>query len=91
MAQDWTYATIIIHAADQAAARAEYPDYFKTPASADGNAPATAYFTAGPFGNDELDAIVNDTNWWHRVYFGEDSQGALAKQGLKMIAEMPSV
>ena len=79
---DYTYATAIIHAADQAAAHAEYPDYFNSPASVDGSLPTTAYFTSGPFGNDELDTIVNETNWWHRVYFGEDWQGALAKQGL---------
>ena len=82
---DYTYATIIVLAANQAAAQLEYPAYFATPASADGNLPATAYFTAGPFGNVELDAIVNDVNWPHWVYFGEDWQGALAKEGLVMI------
>lgn len=80
-----TLATVIVAAADQAAAQADFPEYFFTGLSADGTAPATNFVTNGYFGDDELAKIVNDVTWPHLVYFG-DFQSALDKAGLKLVA-----
>ena len=84
---NYTYATVIINATDQSKAQEEYPNYFFNSASVDGKSPATAYYTSGPFANDELDNIVNETDWGSNVYFGNDFQYAITKHGLQMITE----
>lgn len=84
---DYTYATVIIPAADQSAAQAEFPAYFTTGLSADGTPPATNYVTSGPFENGELDHIANDVTWPRTIYFGSDTQAALDRAGLKIVAE----
>lgn len=79
-----TLATVIVAAADQAAAQTDFPDYFFTGLSADGTAPATHFVTNGYFGDDGLAKIVNDVTWPRKVYFG-DFQDALNEVGLKLI------
>lgn len=78
--------TIIIAAADQSAAQADFPDYFNTGASADGQEPATHYFTQGFFSNLEVDAINNEATWDSTIRC-PDWQVALAGEGLKMIVQ----
>ena len=82
--------TIIIAAADQAAAQADFPDYFNTGASADGHAPASHFFTSGFFSNQEVDAINNLVTWDSMIRC-PDWQSALAGEGLQMIVETPDV
>lgn len=88
---DYTYATVVISAADQAAAQAEYPDYFTAGYYEDveGADPmvATNYVTSGPFGNEELANIINDVTWPRRVYFGE-VQAVLASLNLKQVTTL---
>lgn len=88
--QTWTQATVIVSAADQAAAQKDFPEYFNTGASADGNAPASAYFTSGSFSNDEMDKL-SDTVTWKKKIRSPDWKSALAGEGLKMIVETPDV
>lgn len=85
MSDSWTFATLAIAAADQAAAQAQYPDYFNAAASETGNAPATHYVTSGPFDNSELAGIMNSNAWPKRVAFGNDAQQGLAALGLQLI------
>ena len=82
---NYTYATVIIAAADQAAAQTDFPECFTCGLSADGSAPATHYNTSGPWGNDELERIVNGAPWSKRVAFGSDAQAVLAEMGLKPV------
>ena len=82
---NYTFATIAIAAADQAAAQEQYPDYFNTGASETGEAPATHYVTSGPFDNVELAAIMNSNDWPKRVAFGADAQAGVAQLGLVLI------
>ena len=88
---DYTYATVIIAAADQAAAQAEYPEYFNAGyyEAVEGADPtvATNYVTAGPFSNDELADIINDVTWPRKVYFG-DVQAILASLNLKPVQDL---
>ena len=81
----WTFATVAIAAADQAAAQASYPAYFTTGASETGDAPATHYVTSGPFDNVELAAIMNSQDWPKQVAFGSDVQAGLAQLGLVLV------
>lgn len=83
---NFTFATIIISAADQAQAQADLGEgFFTTPLSATGEAPATNFMSSGPFDNAELDAIVNTYTWPKKVYFGQDWQAALDLEGLMMV------
>ena len=85
-----TNLTIIIAAADQAAAQADFPDYFSTGASATGEAPASHYFTQGYFSNAEVDFINNKATWDSMIRC-PDWQVALAGEGLQMITpEQPA-
>lgn len=81
---NYTNCTIIILAADQAAAQALSSDeYFNAAASETGEAPATHYFMSGPFSNTEVDALINDGfGKWIR---SEDWQAALESLNLKQI------
>ena len=85
---DSTLATVIVLAADQAAAQADFPDYFNAPASPDGTAPATHYLTNGYFDDNELDTICNDVLWPRKVYFGPLDVG-LQKAGLMLVHPEP--
>ena len=85
---DYTYCTIIIAAADQAAAQKDYPFYFFVGLSPTGAAPATNYVQSGPIANTEMNDITNEQVWAKRMYFGENSeQPALDALGLKVITE----
>jgi len=90
---DYTYATVIIAAADQAAAQAQYQDYFHAGyyEATEGADPAvaTAYVTSGPFNNVELADIINDVTWPRKVYFG-DTQAILASLNLRSIEVVPA-
>ena len=85
-----TLATVIVAAADQAAAQTDFPGYFFTGLSADGAAPATRFVTNGYFGDDELTKITNDVTWPRKVYFGE-FQAALSEAGLVLVAELQGI
>ena len=83
-----TLATVIILAADQAAAQADFPAYFNAPASPDGQPPITNYLTNGYFDDTELDTICNDVTWPRKVYFGSLETG-LQKAGLMLVYPEP--
>jgi hypothetical protein len=85
---DSTLATVVVLAADQAAAQADFPDYFNAPASPDGQPPITNYLTNGYFADDELDTICNDVLWPRKVYFGSLETG-LQKAGLMLVHPEP--
>jgi hypothetical protein len=81
-----TLATVVVLAADQAAAQADFPAYFNAPASPDGQPPITNYLTNGYFDDNELDTICNDVTWPRKVYFGTLETG-LQKAGLMLVTE----
>ena len=83
---NFTFATVLIAAADQAQAQADLGDgFFTTPLSATGEAPATNFMSSGPFDNSEMDKICNEVAWPKKVYFGQDWQAAVAAEGLQII------
>lgn len=84
---DYTYATIIIEAANQSAAQLLTTDqYFIVGASETGEAPATYYFSSGPFDNSEVDALMNDKfKKWVRF---ENWQEALTSLNLTKLVEI---
>lgn len=85
---DYTFATVIIAAADQPQAQADMgAGFFTVGLSANGLPPATNYMSSGPFNNDELDAVVNVYTWPKKVYFGQDWQAAIAAEGLQLVQE----
>ena len=85
---DFTQATVIVAAVDQAAAQADMGDtVFTTGASPKGKLPATVYFTSGPWSNAEMDQMANDVVWPKKMYFGTDWQAALAANNLQVITE----
>ena len=87
---DYTFATIIVAAQDQAAAQADLGDgFFNTALSPTGEAPATNFMSSGPFDNSEMYTVVNTATWPKTIYFGQDWQAALDAQGLKMVQPAP--
>lgn len=90
---NYTYATVVIAAADQAASQAEYPDYFAAGyyEATEGADPtvATNYATSGPFSNQELTDIINNVSWPRKVYFG-DVGATLSALNLKPAEILPS-
>ena len=83
---NFTFATVVIGAADQAQAQADLGDgFFNTPLSATGEAPATNLMSSGPFDNSEMDKICNQVAWPKKVYFGQDWQAAVVSEGLQII------
>ena len=83
---DFTQATVIIAAADQAAAQADMGDtVFIVGASPPGEAPETNYVNSGPWSNAEMDQMANDVAWPKKMYFGTDWQAALAANNLQVI------
>ena len=81
-----TFATVIVAAADQAAAQADLPGHFTAAYAADSTGPATHYVSSGHFFNTELDMIVNEAEWPKQVRFG-DAAVALADLGLAPVVE----
>ena len=83
---NFTQATVIIAAADQAAAQADMgTEVFNTGASPTGELPATNYFTSGPWSNTEMNQMANSVTWAKLMYFGTDWQYALSDNNLVMI------
>jgi hypothetical protein len=78
-----TFATVIIAAADQAAAQADFPGMFTAGYTNDPEQPevATNFVSSGWFYDSELDRIVNEVTWPRIVKFG-DAQAALKSLGL---------
>jgi len=78
-----TFATVIIAAADQEAAQADFPGHFDIgyTTDPDGAPPATHYVDSGYWYDTELDQIVNDVAWPKTVKFG-DAQAAISSMGL---------
>lgn len=84
---DYTFASVLISAADRQQAQADLGDgFFNTPLSPTGEAPATNFMSSGPFDNSELNIVVNTAIWPKRVYFGQDWQAAISAEGLQMMA-----
>jgi len=84
---DYTFATVIIADADKAQAQSDLGDgFFVTGLSADGSEPATNWMSSGAFANTEMDFIVNEAAWPHKIYFGQDWQAALDAESLKLVA-----
>ena len=86
-----TNLTLIISAADQAAAQADTSlDYFIHGASPTGAEPATHYFSSGFFSNSEVDQINNVVTWDSMIRCPE-WQMALAAEGLQaVVVEQPT-
>ena len=86
-----TNLTIIISAADQAAAQADTSlDYFIHGASPTGAEPITHYFSSGFFSNEEVDKINNVVTWDSKIRCPE-WQVALAGEGLQaVVVEQPA-
>ena len=84
----YTNATVIIAAADQAAAQVDFPGTFTSSfyEATEGADPtvATHYICSGMWTDDDLSKVVNDVTWTRRVYFGE-VQSALHTLGLNPI------
>ena len=85
---DYTYATIIIAAADQKIAQDSLNDssLFIAAASPTGQEPATNYFTSGPWSNAQMDYIADEVAWKKKI-LSPDWQQALAGEGLQMIVQ----
>ena len=81
-----TFATVIVAAADQAAAQADLPGHFTAAYAADSTGPATHYVSSGFFFNTELDFVCNEVTWPKVVKFG-DVSAALADLGLVPVVE----
>ena len=71
----YTNATVIIAAADQAAAQVDFPGSFTSGfyEATDGDDPtvATNYACSGMWTDDDLSKAINDVTWKRKVYFGE--------------------
>ena len=81
----YTQATVIIAAADQAAAQVDFPGSFNSGfyEATEGADPtvATNYVCAGLWTDEDLSKVVNDVAWPRKVYFG-DVQTALTTLNL---------
>lgn len=84
----YTNATVIIAAADQAAAQVDFPGSFNSGfyEAVEGADPtvATNYVCSGLWTDSDLSKVVNDVTWPRRVYFG-DVGGVLAELNLKPV------
>ena len=87
----YTNATVIIAAADQAAAQVDFPGSFNSGfyEATEGADPsvATNYVCSGLWTDADLSKVVNDVTWSRKVYFG-DVQAILASLNLKPV-EVP--
>lgn len=84
----YTQATVIIAAADQAAAQVDFPGSFNSGfyEATEGADPTvtTHYVCAGLWTDSDLSKVVNDVSWPRKVYFG-DVQTVLAALNLLLI------
>ena len=87
----YTNATVIIAAADQAAAQVDFPGSFNSGfyEATEGADPtvATNYVCAGLWTDSDLSKVVNDVTWPRKVYFG-DVQQVLAALNLKPVQDL---
>lgn len=87
----YTQATVIIAAADQAAAQVDFPGSFYSGfyEAVEGADPtvATNYVCSGLWTDSDLSKVVNDVTWPRKVYFG-DAQTILNSLNLKPV-EVP--
>ena len=71
----YTNATVVILAADQAAAQVDFPGSFYSGfyIAEEGADPtvATNYACSGLWTDDDLSKAINDVTWKRKVYFGE--------------------
>lgn len=88
-----TAATVVIAAADQAAAQADLPGHFTIGYYLDvpGADPTvvTHYVDSGWWYDSELDMIVNAVTWPRVVKFGTDVYAVLAQMNLKPVESTP--
>lgn len=85
---DYTFASVIVSAADRQQAQADLGDgFFNTSLSPTGEAPATNFMSSGPFNNSELNIVVNTASWPKKVYFGQDWQAAISAEELQMVVQ----
>lgn len=86
----YTNATVIIAAADQAAAQVDFPGSFNSGfyEVTEGANPtvATSYVCSGLWTDDDLSKVVNDVTWPCRVYFG-DAQAIFDSLSLKPVEQ----
>lgn len=86
----YTNATVIIAAADQAAAQVDFPGSFNSGfyEAVEGADPtvATNYVCSGLWTDEDLSKVVNDVTWPRRVYFG-DVQATLDLLNLKPVEQ----
>ena len=86
----YTQATVIIAAADQAAAQVDFPGSFYSGfyEAVEGADPtvATNYVCSGLWTDEDLSKVVNDVTWPRRVYFG-DAQAILDSLNLKPVEQ----
>lgn len=84
----YTNATVVILAADQAAAQVDFPGSFTSSfyEATEGADPtvATNYVCSGLWTDSDLSKVVNDVAWSRRVYFG-DVQATLDSLNLKPV------
>lgn len=84
----YTYATVIIAAADQSAAQVDFPGSFNSGfyEAVEGADPtvATNYVCSGLWTDSDLSKVVNDVPWPRKVYFG-DVQATLDLLNLKPV------
>ena len=89
----YTQATVIIQAADQAAAQVDFPDSFNAAYYLDvpeaDVAVATNYVCAGLWTDADLDKAVNEVLWSKKVKFG-DVQAILDSMQLKQVVPATS-
>ena len=87
----YTQATVIIAAADQAAAQVDFPGSFNAGfyEAVEGADPtvATNYVCSGLWTDSDLSKVVNDVTWPRKVYFG-DAQQVLALLNLKPVQDL---
>ena len=86
----YTNATVIIAAADQAAAQVDFPGSFNSGfyVADEGADPivATNYVCSGLWTDEDLSKVVNDVIWPRKVYFG-DAQAILDSLNLKPVEQ----
>lgn len=87
---NYTHAVLIVAAADRAAAQADLgTEVLNAPLSPTGAAPATHYYSGGPFDNNTLYQVVNVFTWPKRLYFGQGEHAALTSEGLTSVVDAP--
>ena len=86
----YTNATVIIDAADQAAAQVDFPGSFTSGfyEAVEGADPtiATNYVCSGLWTDEDLSKVVNDVTWPRKVYFG-DVQTVLLALNLRLVEQ----